>query len=309
MRQRKSIVVPPALLTGARIAVVAPGSAVPTERLESGLAVLRSWGFEPVLGRYVQRPQGDLAATDERRAADLSWALTDPAIDAVWAARGGWGAARLLASLDLAGVRRNPRWVIGFSDLTVIQAAMLQHGLPSLYAPVVIELTNAERVPDDSLAVWLRHPETVQSFRLKSVGARPKRPFVRGPLAGGCLTLLASLAGTRWQPNLDGAVVFLEEVGEAPYRIDRLLWQLRASRMLDNIAALVFGQFTRCDPPPGRESRSLDTIFRDHATALGRPAYSGLPVGHGAGAIGVPLGYNATLDTVKRTLRLDPPFA
>ena len=309
MKQRKSLVVPPALAPGARIAVVAPGSAVPADGLETGLAVLRGWGFEPVLGRHVLRPLGDLAATDERRAADLMWALTDPTIDAVWAARGGWGAARLLESIDFAALRRNPRWVIGFSDLTVFQAAMLQQGLPSLYAPVVIELGSIERVADDSLARWLLHPETVQSFRLKTVAAASKRRPVCGPLAGGCLTLLASLAGTRWQPNLDGAVVFIEEVAEAPYRVDRLLWQLRASGMLDAPAALVFAQFTRCDPPAGRASRTLETIFRDHAAALRVPTFTGLPVGHGAGAVGVPLGYPATVDLVRRTLRIDPPFA
>lgn len=307
MKRRSVLVVPPALSSGARIAVVAPGSAIDGELLEAGLDVLRRFGFEPVCGKYLRAAQGDLAGSDRQRGRDLLWALTDPKIDAVWAARGGWGAPRLLRGLDWQRITRDPKWLIGFSDLTLLQAALLDRGVPSLYAPVVVELANPSRVPDDTLARWLRQPDQTMQWRLNAIrGAR--RANVRGPLAGGCLTLLVSSVGTPWQPDWRGCIVFVEEVGEAPYRIDRMLWQLRESGAFAGIAGLVFGQFTRCEPAPGRGSRPLADIFREHVIALNVPALHGLPVGHGPGAVSVPIGYPATLEVGARRLTIAPPL-
>jgi muramoyltetrapeptide carboxypeptidase len=128
-------------------------------------------------------------------------------------------------------------------------------------------------------------------------------------LAGGCLTLLAALAGTPWQPRLEGAVVFVEEVREAPYRVDRLLWQLRASGMLGGVAGLVFGQFRGCAPEAGRPSRELREVLREHAKAVGAPALAGIPAGHGPRSRVLHMGYTAELDAGRGVLRLAAPPA
>lgn len=307
-RNRKVWIVPPALLPGARIAVIAPGSQVQEAALEPGLTVLRRWGFEPVLGRYVLSGAGDLAGFDRQRAADLRWALFDRSIDAVWAARGGWGTARLLADLDVQRIARLPRWLLGFSDLSALQAVMLDHGITSLHAPVVIELADPERAPGDELAQWLRHPERSSRFELKHA-AGPKRGRVDGPLAGGCLRVLATLAGTRWQPRWQQHIVFLEDVAEAPYSVDRALWQLGAAGMMTGVRALIAAQFTRCEPAAGRPSRTISEVFRDFAARWKLPLLEGLPAGHGAGAQPIPLGYHATIELRTAQLRLDPPWA
>jgi muramoyltetrapeptide carboxypeptidase len=266
---------------------------------------LAGWGYEPVPGRFLFARDGDLAGRDRDRLADLSWALADPAIDAVWAARGGWGTARLLPGLDLRALARRRRWLIGFSDLTSLQLALYQRGVASWYAPVVADLADRRRFSAPDLRAMLAKPAAERTLRGRGLPGPAQRAV--GPLAGGCLSLLVATAGTPWQPDLRGAVVFLEEVGEAPYRVDRLLWQLRAAGILDGIAGLALGQFTACDPPPGRASRPLAAVLREHIGALGVPAVGGLPIGHGPRARAVPIGYRATLDPRAGTLVLRPP--
>lgn len=298
--------VPPAVPRGGRIAVVAPGSSLRDPgAVRAGMEQLAAWGYEPIPGRSLLARAGDLAGRDAERLADLAWALTDPGIDAAWAARGGWGTARLLPGLDLHAMARRPRWLIGFSDLTALQLALYGRGVASWYAPVVAELADRRRCVASDLRAMLAAPEASRTLRGRGLAGPMRR--ASGPLAGGCLSLLASLAGTPWQPDLRGAVVFLEEVGEAPYRVDRLFWQLRAAGILGGIAGLALGQFTACDPLPGRSSRPLTAVLREHAAALGVPVLAGLPIGHGPRARAVPIGYRATLDPRAGTLVLRPP--
>ncbi|MCU0231381.1 MAG: LD-carboxypeptidase [Acidobacteria bacterium] len=297
---------PPAVPRGGRVAVVAPGSTLrDPEAVRAGMRRLAEWGYEPVPGRSLFARSGDLAGDDAARLEDLRWALTDPTLDAAWAARGGWGTSRLLSGLDLRGLARRPRWLIGFSDLTSLQLALFARGLASWYAPCVADLADPRRFRAADLRQMLAAPGAPRTLRGRRVAGPSRR--ASGPLAGGCLSLLAAAAGTRWQPDLRGAVVFLEDVGEAPYRIDRMLWQVRAAGILDGITGLALGQFTACDPPPGRPSRSLAAVLREHALALEVPVLGGLPIGHGLHARAVPIGYRATLDPGAGTLVLRPP--
>ena len=298
--------VPPRVPRGGRIAVVAPGSSLrDPDAVRAGMKRLASWGYEPVPGPSLYARAGDLAGRDCERLADLTWALTDPSIDAVWAARGGWGTARLLPGLDLRALARCPRWLIGFSDLTSLQLALCLHGIPSWYAPVVADLADRRRHVASDLQAMLAAPGALRTLRGRGLPGPARRAV--GPLVGGCLSLLAAATGTPWQPDLRGAVVFFEEVGEAPYRVDRMLWQLRAAGVFEGIAGLALGQFTACDPPPGRASRPLSAVLREHAEALGVPALMGLPIGHGPRARAVPIGYRAMLDPRAGTLVLRPP--
>ncbi len=297
---------PAPLEPGARIAVVAPGSRVRRDPLRRGMRVLESWGYEVVPGEHLFDRTGDLAGEDEARAEDLRWALSDPSIDAAWIARGGWGAARLLAAVAPALAGARPRWVLGFSDATALFALLLREGWTPVYAPLVADLADARRYVARDLRGFLRDPRVERRF-----APGPREVLVPGSaegfLAGGCLAVLAALAGTPWQPDLEGCVLFLEEVGEAPYRVDRMLWQLRESGMLRGVAGLVFGQFVGCRPAPGRPSRPLRTVLREHAEALGIPALAGLPVGHGPRMRVLPLGYRARLDAEAGELAVLPP--
>ncbi len=301
------MIVPPAVPPGGRIAVIAPASRVRAAAVRSGMAVLRAWGYEPVPGPNLLRARGDLAGSDAERAADLRWAMTARGIDAAWTARGGWGTARLLAALDLDELARGGRWLIGFSDLTALQLALFARGLCSWHAPLVAELGVRRRYSRADLQSMLARPAEPRSLPATRASALV-RGRARGPLSGGCLSVIAALAGTPWQPQLDGTVLALEDVGEAPYRIDRLLWQLRAAGCLDGVAGVLFGQFSNCRALPGRPSRPLADILAEHARALGVPALAGLPFGHGAGARALPLGFTATVDADRRRVLLEPPL-
>lgn len=306
MSPRRPLVIPPAIPAAGRIAIIAPGSTVRPAAVRSGMAVLQRWGYQPVAGAHLFAHQGDLAGAPAQRADDLRWALCAPDIDGVWVARGGWGSPQILEALDGKALRSRPRWLFGFSDVTALQAVLLQHGIPSFYAPLVAELADSRRT---LAGEWKRTLAEPTRRRLLVVG--PKKVLVpgvaEGPLVGGCLTLLATLAGTPWQPDLAGGILFLEDVAEAPYRIDRLLWQLRASGMLNQIAGLALGQFTNCRPPAGRPSRTLASILGSHARELGVPALTGIPAGHGSRPRPLPLGFTARLDAGRGELLLEPP--
>lgn len=305
MTRARSLEAPRALERGARIAVIAPGSRIVRPALGLGIDVVRRWGFVPVLGAHLDAEYGDLAGTDDQRALDLAWALSDPEIDAVWAARGGWGTVRAMALVDMDLAMARPRLVLGSSDITPLLEALRRRGVLSLHAPLVADLGRPERFVRADLRARLSTPGAAGSIGAAGGRSATLVPgSARGPLVGGCLSLVVALLGTPWALDLGGAVVFLEDVGEAPYRVDRLLWQLAASGALDHARGLVFGHFERCDPPPSRPSRSVEDVLRAHATAIGIPALMGLPVGHGPKTRTLPMGAPAHLDATARRLHI-----
>ncbi len=307
MRARRElpVIVPPAMPAGGRIAVIAPGSVTCRAALSPGIQQLRAWGYEVVLGRQLYAKDGDLAGSDTARAEDLRWALEAPGIDAIWAARGGWGSARLLKLVDLSVLRETPRWLIGFSDLSVLLLRLLDLGVASWHAPLVSDLAHAERFVPADLKAMLETPRAPRVFRpgTRAVLVPGK---ARGRLAGGCLTMLVSLVGTSWQPVLRDRIVFLEEVQEPPYRVDRLLWQAAEAGLFDGVRGLVFGHFTRCHAAPSRASRPLSRVLLDFARERGVPALRGISAGHGRKARALPLGYEASLDAEAGVLRIQP---
>jgi muramoyltetrapeptide carboxypeptidase len=282
--------------------VVAPGFAVRPERLDAGLARIESLGFVPVLGRHARDLHGYFAGTDGERADDFNRFLRDPGVRAVWFARGGYGAARILDAIDWRAARSVPRWLIGYSDNTAIFLAGMARRAPwrCLHGPVVGELADRGAFHRPSLLDALAGRPAAFSLRPRQVLV-PGR--ARGPLVGGNLTVLVHLLGTRDLPPLDGAVLFLEDVGEEAYRIDRALDHLVRSRRLDGIAAVVVGSViapaTARGFPPDRRVRD---VLADLLAPLGVPVVWGIPVGHLRGKRTVAMGEEARLDTGRGTL-------
>ncbi len=300
---------PASLRSGSKVAVIAPGSAiVDRDALRAGLARLEALGLVPVAGRHLDARHGDLAGTDAQRAADLAWALTAADIDAVWAARGGWGTARALERLGRIRLPPRPRWVVGFSDLTPLLNRLAGRGWITLHGPVVCDLAQPGRFVARDLSGWLFGDRRETELEVR-ISGRLRAGHARGRLAGGCLSLLAAVTGTSLAPDLRGTILLLEEVGEAPYRVDRMLWQLRAGGMLAGVRALAFGQMTRCTVAAGRRSRSVRTVLREHADALQVPALAGLPIGHGRRTRAVPIGADAELDGGRGRLIVRAPAA
>jgi len=293
---------PPLLAPGARVALVAPAGPLRGEE-DAARAVenARAFGWEPVLGRHALARRGYFAGTDAERAADLNHALADDAIDGVWCLRGGYGAMRILDHLDYGALRRRPKPLLGYSDVTALHCAVAaRSGLVSYHAPTArAHLTPFSR---DSLERAVMQGGDPCG---EAPGARPLRPGrAAGTLAGGNLALLASLVGTPFAPALEGAILVLEDINEAVYRVDRMLRQLLLAGALRGCRAIVFGQCTVCPEESDDGARPLDDVVAEIAEAIGVPCLAGVPVGHIDDQWTLPLGAVAELDVNHRTLHV-----
>ncbi|GHE05489.1 S66 peptidase family protein [Streptomyces alanosinicus] len=303
----KELTRPSRLAPGARVAVVATSGPVPEERVQAGLDVLRGWDLDPVAAPHVLDRHGELgylAGGDADRAADLQRAWCDPSVDAVLCARGGYGAQRLVDLLDWEAMRAaGPKVFVGFSDATVLhQAFATRLGLVSLHGPVAggADFIKSARA-QEHLRATLFAPETART--LTSAGAALAPGRARGVTLGGCLSLLATDLGTPFaRPGARGGLLLLEDVGEAPYRVDRLLTQLLRSGWLDGVAGVGLGSWRDC----GRYEE-LRPVLADRLGGLGVPVVEELGFGHCDDALTVPFGVAAELDADSGTLTLEKP--
>ncbi len=294
---------PAPLGIGARVALVSPsGPLRDVTELVRAEANVRLFGWEPVVGPHAMSCAGYFAGTDAERAADLAAAIADPGIDGIWCLRGGYGAARLLPMLDPESVRANCKTLIGYSDITALHALWQQVGLVSFHGPTARgEFT----------------PFSLDSFRravaqgMASTGIAPDATVVRagratGRLSGGNLSLVASLTGTPWALDFRDAIVVLEDVNEATYRIDRMLTQLRQAGAFHGCAGLALGHFSQSDDSSERANRTLLEVVTECAEALDVPALLGIPCGHIDDQWTFPFGATATLDASARAVTIHP---
>jgi muramoyltetrapeptide carboxypeptidase len=232
-----------------------------------------------------------------RRLEELQSAVDDPELDAIMAARGGYGATRLLDALDLRSLKARPKLLIGFSDITALHAVWSRAGLGSIHGPMAAAVG---RVGDAELA---RVIEAIEGRYVRELtGLRAIAPGrACGPLAGGNLAVLCALLGTPYMPDLSGAVLLLEDVGERPYRVDRMLTSLRQSGALRDVAGILLGAFTHAEP--GSDGMTIDDVLVDRLASLGVPVLAGAPIGHIDRNEPVPLGALIELDSAAGTAR------
>lgn len=301
---------PRRLQVGDTIGIVAPSSPVPAEDLERGIAALQERGYRVIVGEHVLRTAGRcsyLAGEDAERAEDLNALFARPDIQAIFCARGGYGALRLLDRLDWETIRANPKIFVGYSDITTLHLALERHtDLVTFHAPMVTAIPKLNATasqlfwhllesdaPEGTLPA---DPDAMQTV----VGG-----IAEGALAGGCLCLLSHACGSRYAPDFRGRIVLMEDVNAAVYQADRYLWQLRNAGAFDAAAGFVIGSLTgwqkhEADPP----LNSPAALWRDFFGPLGKPALSGFPFGHEPNPLSLPLGVNARLDADARTLTL-----
>ncbi|MET9800644.1 LD-carboxypeptidase [Streptomyces sp. NPDC006368] len=297
---------PRRLRSGDRVAVVAPSGPVPEERLQAGLDILRGWDLDPVVMPHVLDSRlGYLAGDDEARARDLTDAWCDPAVAGVICARGGYGAQRVVDLLDWPAMRAaGPKVFVGYSDATALHEAFAERmGIVTLHGPMagVVPFLKDART-QDSLRATLFAPESV-----RTLGPDTARPLVpgraRGVTLGGCLALLAADLGTpHARPSAAGGLLLLEDVGEEPYRIDRMLTQLLRAGWLDGVAGVALGSWEECGPYEEVRATLLDRLG-----GLGVPIAEEFGFGHGPTALTMPLGVPAVLDAEAGTITLDAP--
>ncbi|MCA0242538.1 MAG: LD-carboxypeptidase [Proteobacteria bacterium] len=309
---------PPRLRPGDTIGLFAPSSRLQPEHVARALDAVRSLGFEPRLGRHVLAAQGHYAGSAEQRAEDFNALWRDGEVRALWALRGGAGAAALLPLLDWAALRADAKAVIGYSDLTALllglragAALVCFHGpsAVSRLTPFSAAALQAVLMQAQRETVLTRSPEhrrraeAEPQFRERAIRAG----VAEGPLIGGNLSVLAALVGTPWAADWRGALLCLEEVDEEPYRIDRLLTQLQQSQGLQRAAGLVGGVFERCEAGPDSTPMPLAEVLDRQFASAGVPAVYGYSFGHVRDQLTLPLGVRARLDTTAETLTLLAP--
>jgi muramoyltetrapeptide carboxypeptidase len=271
---------PHALPSDAPVAVVSPASTPQPERVEHGLAALRTLGYDPLPAENILA-RGPLyfAGTPEVRLSDLHQAFTSDQARAIFCTRGGYGANYLLEGLDLDLIAENAKPLIGYSDLTAMQLWMLdQIQLPAFYGPML----SADFARPDG--VHLPSLQAALSGKSYTVGAAEglrslRTGRVRGTLYGGCLSILVAMLGTTYEPQTEGKLLFLEDVNAKPYQIDRMLWQLREAGKLDGVRGVVFGEMLNCTSP-GAPPDLLDQVILSAFKNFKGPIAIGLRSGH-----------------------------
>jgi muramoyltetrapeptide carboxypeptidase len=299
------------------VGLVAPASAnFHSVDIEIAQDVARAFSLEPRLGEHVRKRYGYLAGRDEERAADLNAFFADPSVKAIFAIRGGWGCARILPLVDWDAVRRNPKVVTGYSDLTGLHCALqAQTGLVTFHAPMAISdwppfsVEHFRRVVFEGEALTMANPpgeeERLVQRENRTRVITPGR--ARGRLLGGNLTVLTALVGSPYLPAFDGAILFLEDVNEEIYRVDRMLTQLRLAGILGRLRGFVFGSCSHCDPGEGFGSLTLEEVLDEHVKPLAIPAYEGAMIGHQDRQFTVPVGTEVEMDAAAGTITMLEP--
>jgi len=292
---------PPALRKGDVIGICAPAS--PPLRdgdLGRGIAYLEGLGYRVELPRNLLRKNGYLAGTDRQRADDLNGLLRDRRVRAIVALRGGYGSMRILHLIDYAAVRRNPKIFVGYSDLTALQLAFrVKCGLVTFAGPMVAGEMSRGLTGYAEELFWRivsdRRPPGKIRTRLSTV----RRGKAHGQLIGGNLTMVSHLIGTPYFPGTRNCVLFFEEIGEKPYRIDRMLHQLKLTGAFRGAGGIVLGRFTDCAPEPGKPSLSVARVTGDVFDGPGVPVVRGLRHGHVTGSLTMPVGLPVILTAGK----------
>lgn len=293
---QQTLRLPSALKPGDVIGVVAPASGFPRDTFELGVAWLRAQGFEVRYRDDIFAREHYYAGSLERRCLELQQHLADPEVQAIFCARGGYGSTRLLPLLDWAELDARPRIVLGYSDLTPMLNLIAERlGIIAFHGPLVAGLHKTRQESLQQMLSLLMQPNALPAPISGPCVVSLRGGIAEGALCGGSLTMLAATLGTPFEVETRGKILCLEDVGERPYRLDRLLTQLEMAGKLEGVAGLAFGKMVECEEPGGR-GRSLHDIYRQVIERLNVPVVAEMPFGHGPENDTLPLGALARLD-------------
>ena len=307
------LIKPKRLKKGDTVALITPSSSVSDADFQKALQNMADLGLKTNVGKYATAVNGFLAGKDAQRLEDLHWAFSDKSIDAVWCIRGGYGLSRILPQIDYKLIKQNPKIFIGYSDITALHLAINQNtGLVTFHGPVATStqsdytkkhVVNALMTPSAPYKIELS-PDSVAKDTLAFKTQVVTKGMTRGRLIGGNLSLLTALAGTPYAlTNTKGKILFTEDVGEKPYRIDRMFTQLKQSINLRELAGIALGVFEGCDAPDDKSQTVIDVV-KDQLGGLGIPVIYGLSFGHIRDQFTLPLGIEAEMNTENATVTL-----
>ena len=301
--QPSPIVKCPPLRAGDLVGVIAPAGVVDVERLAVGTAAIEQWGYPTRVGAHALDRARYFAGDDSNRLSDLQPMLDEAAVRAIIAARGGYGCQRIVPRLNLTGLHRAPKLVVGYSDVTALLTTIVRSGLPAVHGPMAA--ADLARGLSPTAETHFLRLLTEPAYQWTLPVPTPLRPGrATGRLVGGCLSVLVTLLGTPYAPDTTDAILFLEDTHEWPYRLDRLLTQARQAGLFDHVAGVVLGTFETC--PTHQQVSALD-ILRDEFAAAPFPVAFGLHAGHTAAErdidqMALPLGVRVAFDADAGTL-------
>lgn len=298
---------------GSKLGVIAPAFQPNSERLQKGITYLNEAGYHVVEGKSLYAKHGYLAGSDQLRLDDLHHMFADTEIDAIICARGGWGCLRLLDKLDYKLIKKNPKLLIGYSDITTLQLALWTEAhLVSISGPMVAVEMGSGLAELTAQHFWSQiynenpyHIIHYQSMQTEVWNGGQ----AEGILLGGCLSMVAHQLGTPYSPDYRNSILFLEDIGEEPYRIDRYLAQLKQAGIFDALQGLIIGRFIDCEnKDPERPSFTTEEVLRDYFEKRPFPVLYNFPYGHGLLKVSMPVGVRAKINTRRSLLYLGNPF-
>lgn len=297
---------PKPLFPGAKVALVAPASAVPENKLGNALLLMQKLQLEPVLypSCYFANRDGYLAATDAQRAKDIMDAFADPTIDGVWCIRGGYGGHRILPLLDKEIICKNRKWFGGYSDVTALHLFFNQEcDLQTFHCT----MPSTEPNLDDYTLSYLKKALFGDLFGTLTYSQEITALVsgkAEGILCGGNLSLVAASLGTPWEIDTNGKILFLEDIGEKTYRVDSMLTQLRNAGKFADCAGILLGAWTDCEPEYPEQTLLLPEIFRQLLVPAGKPILMDIPCGHCLPTLALPLGARVRMDADTKTITI-----
>jgi muramoyltetrapeptide carboxypeptidase len=269
--------------------------------MENGLQYLERRNLTVIKGGNVGKEHGYFAGSDTERLADIHQMYEDPEVDMILCARGGWGGLRLLNKLNYTLIRQNPKLLVGYSDITTLQLAIWKKTrIPSLSGPMVAVEMGKGILPFTEKHFWdqIYNRDDDYLFDFNNTHTTVlKSGLAEGMLLGGCLSLISHLLGTQYSPDYQGAILFLEDVGEKPYKIDRYFAHLKQTGVFDQINGLILGDFIDCEAEEDEVSFKVDEILNDYFSEATYPVIKNFPYGHGDLKFSMPIGVKTRLDT------------
>lgn len=306
---------PPSLKKGDTIGVIAPASPIKTDDFEKAICFFQDLGLQVQLGKHLYEEYGYLAGTDEQRLEDFHDMITNPDIKGIIFARGGYGTARIAPAIDYSLIKKNPKIIWGYSDITFLHTAIRQRtGLVTFHGPMVVSDINKEAFDSLSASGFsqlfqptrLVYSENISPLKVISYGTSGES--AKGQLVGGNLSLIASTLGTPFEIDTKGKILFIEDIGEQPYQVDRMLQQLTQAGKIAEASGIVVGDFAESEPK-STPSFTMEEVFQQYFGKLSIPVLSGFKIGHCFPHFAIPLGTEAILSAKEKTLTVEPGVA
>jgi muramoyltetrapeptide carboxypeptidase len=280
-KQYNTLKKPPYLKTGDTVAIVAPSGILKNrnDEVQQAQALLKRWGLHSVIGKHVFSKANHFAGTDDERCEDLQNALDDPKIKAIWCARGGYGTVRVLDKLDFSIFKKHPKWLIGYSDITALHNAIHNEGIESLHAIMCVSLPKDESEIEASISTF-KNTVFGKPLSYTLEGSSYKTGTASGQLVGGNLTMLHTMLGSKTSIDISGKILFIEEIGEYKYHIDRMLQSLKRAGYFDNCKGIIVGDMTKLRKNTTLWGTSIEQLILDALSEYNFPIAFNMPAGH-----------------------------